>query len=171
MSPTMRWFSLISSLQPRRGSDELRKTPFNASIQVARTSWSPSKRFTVIGISTQAPRYCRNDGITYVSYWPLSAGHHYGVCWSSRMQTVDQHECNRLVSDNANGQVHAITQAHIKNRRTTTRPWKTTGLQGLPALPIGARVAPKILLTASRTSAKPELYKRCPRQYPGSQSL
>jgi hypothetical protein len=55
--------------------------------------------------------------------------------------------------------------AHIKNRRMTTRPWRTTGFQGLPALPIGARAAPKIRLTASRTSAKPKLYKRCPRQH------
>ncbi len=69
------------------------------------------------------------------------------------------------------GQVHAITQAHIKNRRTTTRPWKATGLQGLPALPIGATAAPKIRLTASGTNAKPEPYKRCPRQHPGSQNL
>jgi hypothetical protein len=29
-----------------------------------------------------------------VRFWPFSAGRHYGVCWSSRMQTVDQHECN-----------------------------------------------------------------------------
>ncbi|MNJ41271.1 hypothetical protein D3C77_361900 [compost metagenome] len=91
-----------------------------------------------------------------------------------------QVECKRLISTNAidwsvtmqmGGQVHAITQAHIKNRQTTTRPWKATGLQGLPALSIGATAAPKIRLTSSRTSAKPELYKRCPRQHPGSQNL
>ena len=78
-----------------------------------------------------------------------------------------QVECKRLISTNAidwsvtmqmGGQVHAITQAHIKNRQTTTRLWKTTGLQGLLALPIGARVASRIWLTASRTSAKPEPY-------------
>ena len=61
-------------------------------------------------------------------------------------------ECKRLISTNAidwsvtmqmDGQVHAITQAHIKNRQTTTRPWKATGLQGLPALSIGATAPPK----------------------------
>ncbi|MNL36143.1 hypothetical protein D3C87_1582120 [compost metagenome] len=94
--------------------------------------------------------------------------------------SVGQVECKRLISTNAidwsvtmqmGGQVHAITQAHIKNRQTTTRLWKTTGLQGLLALPIGARVASKIWLTVSRTSAKPEPYQRCPRQHPGSQNL
>lgn len=54
------------------------------------------------------------------------------------------------------GSAFPLAWAHIKNRPTTTRPWKTTGHQGLPALPIGARVTPKILLTASRTSAKPD---------------
>jgi len=69
------------------------------------------------------------------------------------------------------GSAFPLAWAHIKNRRTTTRPWKSTGLQGLPALPTGARAAAKILLTASRTSAKPEPYQRCPRQHPGSQNL
>jgi len=36
---------------------------------------------------------------------------------------------------------------------------------------LAQQLPPKILLTASRTSAKPELYKRCPRQHPGSQNL
>lgn len=54
------------------------------------------------------------------------------------------------------GSAFPLAWAHIKNRPTTTRPWKTTGHQGLPALPIGGRVTPKILLTASRTSAKPD---------------
>ena len=114
------------------------------------------------------------------SYGAISDGQDHPVCRSNPMQTTGQVECKRLISTNAidwsvtmqmGGQVHAITQAHIKNRRTTTRPWKATGLQGLPALPIGARFAPKIRLTASRTSAKPEPYKRCPRQHPGSQNL
>ncbi len=26
-------------------------------------------------------------------YWPVSAGRHYGVRWSSRMQTLGQLEC------------------------------------------------------------------------------
>ena len=65
---------------------------------------------------------------------------------------ADQVECKRLISTNVidwsvtmqlGGQVHAITQAHIKTRRTTTQPWKTTGLQALPALSIGATVPPQ----------------------------
>lgn len=69
------------------------------------------------------------------------------------------------------GSAFPLAWAHIKNRRTTTRPWKTTGRQGLPALPMGARVTPKIRLTASSTSAKSEPYQRCPRQHPGGQNL
>ena len=49
---------------------------------------------------------------------------------SSLRRVLVRSNAIRLVSDNANGQVHAITQAHIKNRRTTTRPWKATGIQG-----------------------------------------
>ncbi len=37
-----------------------------------------------------------------VSFWPLSADRHNGVCWSSRKQTVRQHGCKWLVSGNAN---------------------------------------------------------------------
>lgn len=35
-------------------------------------------------------------------FWPFSASAHYRLCWSSRMQTVAQHECNWLVSGNEN---------------------------------------------------------------------
>ena len=29
----------------------------------------------------------------YDCFWPVSAGRHYGVRWSSRMQTLGQLEC------------------------------------------------------------------------------
>ena len=69
------------------------------------------------------------------------------------------------------GSAFPSSWAHIKNRRTTTRPCNATDFQGHPALPIDATVVPIMLLTANRTSVTPEPYKRCPRQHPGSQNL
>jgi len=45
----------------------------------------------------------RVRGGVFTHSGPFAAGRHYGVCWSSRMQTVGEHGCNLLVSGNANG--------------------------------------------------------------------